>query len=187
MEKKSLMDILGGDKKKIRTDIVTFVLVGVALIFWGGAFGKDNKAEEVKPVASVKEEREDSLEGRLETILSKTEGAGKVDVLITYKTGKEMIVAQQMSEEDTSTKENAVKGDERDIKSSIKENSYVIMENSDGSQTPLVLKEVEPEIEGVIIVAEGGDNILVKNNLIAAAEAALGVSTHKVQVLKMKV
>ncbi len=186
MEKKSLIDILGGNRKKIKTDIITFAAVGIALIFLGGAFGRKDEAKEVKAMAAVKEEKTDTLEDRLEVILSKTEGAGKVDVLITYKTGKELVVAQQLSEEDTSTKENAVKGDERDIKSSLKESTYVIMENSDGSQTPLVLKEMEPEIEGVIIVAEGGDSIIVKNNLIAAAQAALGVSTHKIQVLKMK-
>ena len=45
---------------------------------------------------------------------------------------------------------------------------------------------MEPEIEGVIIVAEGGGDIIVKNSLISAANAALGVPTHKIEVLKMK-
>ena len=185
MEKKKLMDILGSDKKKIRADIVTFVAVGAALMFIGGSFGKEESM--AKTTVSEKEVKTESLEDRLEYILTKIEGAGRVEVLITYKSGRELIVAQQVNEENTETNETAKVGDERIIKSGIKESVYVLIENSDGSETPLVLKEEEPEIEGVIIVAEGGNNILVKNSLINATEAALGVSTHKIQVLKMEV
>ena len=187
MEKKKLMDILGADKKKVKADILTFVAVGVALMLIGGSFGKKDEEATTKTVAAEKEEKRESLEDRLEYILSKVEGAGKVEVLITYKSGRELIVAQQIKEENTETKENAKDGDERNIKSGTRESIYVLTENSDGSETPLVLKEEEPEIEGVIIVAEGGNNILVKNSLINATEAALGVSTHKIQVLKMEV
>lgn len=187
MEKKNLMDILGGNGRKVKADVLTFVAVGVALILIGGFFTRESK-EEAKNVPALSEIKEDeSLERRLENILSKIEGAGNVDVLITYKASKEIVVAKSIKQEDTSTDETASGGDERNIKSNILESSYVIMENSDGSDTPLILKESEPEIEGVIIVAEGGGNIIVKNSLISAAEAALGVASHKIEVLKMKV
>jgi stage III sporulation protein AG len=51
---------------------------------------------------------------------------------------------------------------------------------------PLVLREVQPKIEGVIIIAEGGDNILVKEALTNAAEAVLGLDISNVQIFKMK-
>ncbi len=184
MEKKNLMEFLGGNRKKVKADILTFVAVGAALIFMGGFFGR---SKEEKTVQVVEEKQlEASLEKRLESILSKIEGAGICDVLITYKSTGEIVVAKQVKQEDSTTEETATAGDERSIKSSTVESSYVIVENSDGSGAPLVLKESEPEIEGVIIVAEGGSNVSVKNNLINAAEAALGVPTHKIQVLKMK-
>jgi len=41
-------------------------------------------------------------------------------------------------------------------------------------------------VEGVIIVAEGGDDILIKEALMNAAKTVLGIEMHKVQVLKMK-
>lgn len=184
MEKKNLMEFFGGNSKKVKTDILTFAAVGVALIGMGGFLGTTKK-EEV-PKTEVKEVQK-SLENRLKEILSKVDGAGRVDVLITYKATSEKIVAKQIKQEDTSTDETATIGDERSIKSNVMESAYVIIENSDGSQAPLVLKEEEPEIEGVIIVAEGGDNVIVKNSLISAVEAALGVKSHKIEVLKMKI
>lgn len=185
MEKKKLMEIFGGNDKKVKTDILTLAAVGVALIGMGGFLGGTKKEKEV-PITETKEVQK-SLENRLKEILSKVDGAGRVDVLITYKATGEKIVAKQIKQEDTSTDETATIGDERSIKSNILESSYVIVENSDGSEEPLILKEEEPEIEGVIIVAEGGGDVIVKNSLIKAVEAALGVKSHKIEVLKMKI
>jgi len=42
------------------------------------------------------------------------------------------------------------------------------------------------EISGIVIVAEGGDNVIVKDSLIRAAQALFGVSANKVEVFKMK-
>lgn len=191
MDKKrfNLMEAFGGNSKKIKTDILTFAAVGAALIFMGGLFGgskTEKKTFNTKTEESELNFSETSLEDRLKAILSKVDGAGQVDVLITVKSGKEIIVAKEFNKEDTSTGETAVGGDVRNIKSSTEESKYVILENSDGSGKPLVLKELEPEIEGVIIVAEGGGDIIVKNNLISAANAVLGVPAHKIEVLKMK-
>lgn len=44
---------------------------------------------------------------------------------------------------------------------------------------------VNPKIEGVIVTAEGANNVNVKANIIAAVEAVTGVPTHKVQVFSM--
>lgn len=191
MDKKrfNLMEAFGGNSKKIKTDILTFAAVGAALIFMGGLFGgskTEKKTFNTKTEESELNFSETSLEDRLKVILSKVDGAGQVDVLITVKSGKEIIVAKEFNKEDTSTGETAAGGDVRNIKSSTEESKYVILENSDGSGKPLVLKELEPEIEGVIIVAEGGGDIIVKNNLISAANAVLGVPAHKIEVLKMK-
>ena len=185
----SLMEFLGGNGKKIKTDILTFAAVGAALIFMGGFMGtgtgKKEKTE-TKTESTASASGEISLEDRLKSILSKVDGAGRVDVLITVKSGKEIIAATEQIREDTATDETAANGDKRNITSGKEESKYVILENSDGSDRPLILKELEPEIEGVIIVAEGGGDIIVKNGLISAANAALGVPTHKIEVLKMK-
>lgn len=42
-----------------------------------------------------------------------------------------------------------------------------------------------PKIEGAIIIAEGGENIEVKANIIQAVAAVTGLTSHKIQVFKM--
>lgn len=42
-----------------------------------------------------------------------------------------------------------------------------------------------PKIEGAIVIAEGGENITIKTNIIQAVSAVTGLATHKIQVFKM--
>lgn len=50
----------------------------------------------------------------------------------------------------------------------------------------MVLKTTEPEVRGVIVVCDGGDNAAVKNGITSAVRAALSVDSNKITVLKMK-
>ena len=49
-----------------------------------------------------------------------------------------------------------------------------------------MVKEYEPEIEGVIVAAQGADKPAVVQNILEAVQALLKVEVHKVKVLKMK-
>ncbi|MFO7154640.1 MAG: stage III sporulation protein AG, partial [Caldicoprobacter oshimai] len=55
-----------------------------------------------------------------------------------------------------------------------------------GNAKPLVIKEMEPEIKGVIVIAEGAKDIRVKLDLIRAVQTALGVSPQQVEVFEME-
>lgn len=55
------------------------------------------------------------------------------------------------------------------------------------SGEPFIVKEKTPEIEGIVVVAEGGDDIIVKDAISKAAQALFNVPAHKVEVLKMGV
>ena len=50
----------------------------------------------------------------------------------------------------------------------------------------VVLKTTEPEVRGVIVVCDVGDNAAVKNGITSAVRAALSVDSNKITVLKMK-
>ena len=125
------------------------------------------------------------LEYRLADIFSMVDGAGNVQVMIHLARGREIVVAQDIRIDTTDTNETDSSGGSREIHTKRQDWSHIIMSDSSG-QRPLILKEIEPVIEGVIIVAEGGDNIFVKDALIRAARTVLGVELHKVQVLKMR-
>lgn len=125
---------------------------------------------------------EKQLEDRLKTTLALVEGVGNVDVMININTGKELITKSDYITENSITTENSLAGDTRSIQSDKSQDNTVKINGDE----PLILKEISPQIEGVLIVAQGGDNIEIKNALINATNALLGVEVHKIQVLKMK-
>lgn len=161
------MDIQGLLKNKKSMGILAVIfIVGIMLIMGTGS-GTSTAA------ASSEESAVRELDKRLERILSQVEGAGKVSVLINYRQSGEKILAYDMesnTQEKESQKENTSK-------------SEVVY---DGNKMPVILKEYMPKVEGVIIVAQGGNIESVKKQLIAGTVALLGVEEHKIEVLKMK-
>jgi stage III sporulation protein AG len=54
------------------------------------------------------------------------------------------------------------------------------------SNDVIILKEINPNIKGVIVVAEGADNGVVLETIYEAVKTVLGVSANKVQVFSSK-
>ena len=48
------------------------------------------------------------------------------------------------------------------------------------------MQELEPRVEGVIVIAEGGGNAQVKQNILEAVEALFPVEAHKIKIMKME-
>jgi stage III sporulation protein AG len=126
-----------------------------------------------------------SLEQRLEEVLGLVDGAGRVRVMITASRGRELVVAQTSQTERSVTDEEDSAGGTRNSETVRGQDAFVFARQNDGSEVPLILKELEPQIEGVAIIAEGGDNIAVKDALTRATFTVLGIAPHKVQVVTM--
>lgn len=117
------------------------------------------------------------IEQRLAELLSHVEGAGQVKVMIYADTSTELIPAYN-NEQDT-------RNDERnDGKTSqISETREIALS---GDDTPIILKTIVPQIKGVVVVAEGADDMLIKAQLNNAVCTLLGIPEHRVQILKHK-
>lgn len=194
MDKEGFKKLFSKENKKFKADIFMIFAIGVVLLVFGNSFMGGNKKADAGIKKTVPETsadnfgntEEESLEKRLEIILSKVEGAGNVDVMITLTNGGEITVAEDLKQEKSITEETVTNGDKRSIDSDNHESKTVLLENSNGSTEPLVLKENKPKVEGIVIVSQGGDDIVVKDALSRAAQALLNVPAHKVEVLKMK-
>ena len=57
----------------------------------------------------------------------------------------------------------------------------VLQDTSDGAHTPYVRKEIRPQVEGVLISAEGGDHAVVRKEITEAVQALFGIETHKIK------
>lgn len=127
---------------------------------------------------------EDQQELKLQKKLSAIKGVGKVEVMITYKSSKEIVTAMNTTQSETVTEEQDSSGGTRRV-SQRDINSQTVTIGETGNAKPLVVKEMEPEIKGVIVIAEGARDMRVKLDLIRAVQTALGVSPQQVEVFEM--
>ena len=181
--------------KKFIANLAVVLCIGVVFLVCVSSFFKQ-KTEELPVLtseettalltATEKLDYERALEGKLETILAQIEGAGNVEVMLTLSYGREIIVAEDAETSETRISESDAQGGRREQHETSFRGTKIMITGRDGSQQPLILKEIEPKVEGVLIVAQGGEDIFVKDGMIKAAQTILGVEPHKVQVLKMK-
>lgn len=180
------------DKKRINLYIIIF-LIGVLLLIVPKNFMRpnNNKMVDNKIIApntykaSNPQTYEEKLEKRLEKEFAKIDGVGKIEVIIMLKTSGEIVINKDVPNSNSETDEVDAQGGKRLIKQTEQQEATVLINNSDGSTKPIILKELEPQISGVVIIAEGGDDIIVKNNLINGAKVLLDVPVHKIEVMKM--
>ena len=59
-----------------------------------------------------------------------------------------------------------------------------VLTGSGGGESPIVEKELMPEIEGVAVSADGGGDARIQAEISAALEALFHVPQHKIRVLK---
>ena len=64
------------------------------------------------------------------------------------------------------------------------EQKYLLIEQ-DGEKQPLITTELQPKIQGVVIVCDGADNARVQWDLINVVTTALNISSDRVCVVKI--
>ncbi len=197
-----------GKEKKVKWEDVGFgrlVLIFVAGILllvlslpsgWKPESATD-KAAEKKTAGGVEEDGDsaawslmneyaEGMERQVERILSRVEGVGEVDVMITVASSeeKETLQKEDLSEDKTEEEDSA--GGSRKIDSSRQQREPVLVEEEDENGTPYVIRLQSPQIEGIVVVAKGAGNGSVNTEIIEAVSALFSVEAHKIKVMKMQ-
>lgn len=178
------------EKKLKRSDWLILVLAGILILII--ALPTDTKekkqAEEAKENISKEnntmEASKDEIERKLEDILEKIDGAGDVKVMITYQDSGTQVVEKDKDTSENSLEESDSTGGVRSTKEQQLQESTVY-EEADAGNTPFVSKELLPKVEGILIVASGGDNQKVKQNISEAVLALFQVEAHRIKIVKM--
>ncbi len=153
-------------------------LILLAVFFYGVGDGWFQGAPRDGPQAV-----QESLETRLERILSSMRGAGKVRVLITYATAGERVAATVSTlDESVSETSGGATATRSEQSREMKQPATISIE---GGQSPIILVEKEPEIRGVIVVAEGAADPVVRLSLQRAVQAVTGVPLSSIEVFEM--
>lgn len=191
-------------KKWFKKDnLVVLILVGVLLVIIAlpakdGREAEDIRTEGGSPAAETPdsyggitdgtdsgEEYARQLEQRLRETLSQMEGVGKVRVMITLQSSQELVVEKEQPYQRSSTNENDSQGGNRSVNQL--ETGENTVYRTDGSVSePYVVKTLPPQVEGVVVVAEGAGSGTVDRTIVEMVQALFGVEAHKVKVVKME-
>ncbi len=125
------------------------------------------------------------MERRLTEALSEMAEVGKVRVMITLKSSSELVVEKEMPVSRSMTTETDAQGGSRTVNTS-QVGESVVYSTESGSSTPYVVKTYVPEIEGVLVVAEGAGSGTVNRTVTEIVQALFSVEAHKVKVVKME-
>lgn len=109
----------------------------------------------------------------LAAILTQIQGVGKVQVLLTVKSGESTVY---QTDEDITTSETG---------STIRKETVIITDSERNAQ-PLVVQVLPPQYLGAVIVCQGAENASVRLAVVEAVCNATGLGADKISVLKMK-
>ena len=186
----------GNNKKKIQNLIFFLILLIITIISINLIWNDDNKStdsnsSQYKELATQKNITEyettnntDDLEEKLKIILSKMNGVGNTEILITYSESSEDVFLYNETTKTTITKETDSEGGNRDTNQT-DTTKEVVYKDENGESIPITQKIISPKIEGALILAQGASDANIKSNIIQAVEALTGLPTHKIQVFEM--
>ena len=158
--------------------LLLLFLTGLLLLVIVLPFPKKSDSEDAETGTETTTENRGSyeryLEQKTEEALQCVEGVGNVKVMITLKSSEENVVEKDQQSDGQSVEEEDSQGGKRMTKETSSDKTSIYEQKSDGTQVPYVSKKLSPEVEGVIVIADGGDNAVVVQNITGAIQALYG-------------
>lgn len=140
---------------------LTLALIVVVIVFASTGTKQIQKSETDQSYIS-------EMEHKICSVVESIEGCGKASVAISYESYEEKVYAY----ESETTSSGGV---------TTQTNSVVSVKGE-----PLVTKTLPPKILGVVVVAQGADNPVIKYKIVNVVVTLLNVSSQDVQVFTYK-
>jgi stage III sporulation protein AG len=160
-------------------------LLGLGLLFLLGGDRKERQSQSQNlplpaQVAATPQTTEAAtkLERELTAILSRIAGVGKVRVAISLKTANRRLWERQTKV----TKRVVQKQGELDSEESSSD-ELVFAKDREGTDNPVLQAELAPEVQGVLVVAEGAGDSAIKRLLTETMMTILDLPAHRVMVI----
>ena len=198
--KEWIAGIRSGDKLPKKNQLLILLLSGILLLVIvfpvpdsgagdsaagsAGSLSADSTAADAAADISGTGEYEAYLEEKTAQTLRQVSGVGEVTVMITLKSGGQKIIEKDQSNTVQTTEEEDSSGGTRAVEDQSSDKTSIYTQGADGSSAPYVSKELSPEIEGVVVIADGGDDAVVIQNITEAVQALFGVEAHKIKIMK---
>lgn len=175
-----------GKKDPFRVLFPIFLLAAVIfLIMPNNHIAKNEKGAQTSETESERSrnktelaDRQETLKKQLEEAFSHMKGVGKTEVVIIYADSGETAVLQDEQYTRSLTEEVDASGGNRRVEGEERNTDTVLGE--DGN--PYIIRETAPKVQGVLILAEGASSAVIKEQLIHAAQALLGIPVTNIHV-----
>lgn len=169
--------------KKLRSPkvLIAVGICGILLIFLSTLFSGEEKETKTASNEFSAEEYRAELEEGVEKTVSKITGSKDVSVVITLESGIRYSYADTKEESSSDKTENQAKSSDTELKE-----GYITVKSADGGEQALLITAQMPEIRGVAIVCEGGDNEILNQKIQSAVMAALDITSKRVYVCGRK-
>lgn len=166
------------------------VLVGVALMIFPGLFLQNGVKSPVPSgqvvnssaaaVGTPLQQLESELAQQISQVLSQVEGAGKVAVSLSLESGPVKDYAINVSEDRSTVEEKDTGGGTR-VTTGVNHKADVVF--AQGQKEALVIKEIGPQVKGILILADGAKDSTIKARLTSAVSTMLNIPAHRIMVL----
>ncbi len=153
-------------------------MAGILLIFLSSFIGKEKSSS--APVSAdtlSSEEYRVKLEENVKQMVKSITGSDNVTVVITLESGVKYSYADV--NEGTAASKTEQNGEST---SSETKQTYITVKTADGGEQALIVTEVMPEVRGVAIVCEGGDDESTAEKITGAVTAALNITSKRVYI-----
>lgn len=174
-----MIDWIKEKLQKIKSPKLLMIIgiVGIALIGVSSLIpSKQSQTKDSNTSFSAEDYRKE-LEENISSLVESITGSKAVKVVITLESGIKYTYAD-ISEGISNDK---TESDSKSSSSELKQ-SYITVKNADGGEQALLLTVEMPEVRGVAIVCEGGDDEYISEKIENAVTAALNITSKRVSI-----
>ena len=180
---KKAVSIFNTDKK-IKW-IVLIGMIGILLILLSEILPQSTKTPQDAVSVSIDNETFcRQTEEKIYNLVSSIQGVGEAQVWVTLESGAEYVYLQEEIRNTDTTKDYDSEGVKTLREKDNSEQKYILV-NKNGEEQPLLQKQLEPTVQGVVIVCEGAGSAQVNEQLVNAVTCALGISSNRVYVAQL--
>lgn len=175
-----------GPRFKTGPLLLILLVVGVALLLFNSFFnfgGKKTGEPLPEESTAATGDPEERLSRNLAAILSRVRGVGRVEVFLTPGTSGKLEPVADREQSRRRTSEGDGEGGNREIVEETERETHVVLRDPQGNERPLVAEENAPRYRGVLVVAAGVEDEAVKEAIVEALQALLGLPAHRITVL----
>lgn len=159
--------------------LITAGIIGIVLICLSSFIGGGEKAENKTPAEDgiTAEEYRDELEEKVGEIVKSITGSDNAKVVITLESG----IKYSYADIKEGVSANKTESNSESTSSELKQ-TYITVKKADGSEQALLITTEMPEVRGVAIVCEGGDDEETNQKIQNAVTAALNITSKRVYI-----